>query len=260
MEKDLNAALGFITKTSKVTNVEDLNRTALMKWNKDPLADSVEKLSKLLHSNIELCKAAASKIDEMKSEQIASQNRIIAIQENQLDAVQNTVKSEMRTWSEVVKENCEKAPSVKCVKKAIKSVVDESDRSKSFMIYGTQDKEEDYPQDKVNGLFDILNEEEKHVVLSSRRLGAFKQASSRPIKVTLGSADSVKQVLSKAKALKTVSDDFKQWRNVYLAPDRSREERLIHKKLVSNMKHLIATEPTKHHFIKGGAIMSVERK
>jgi hypothetical protein len=62
--------------------------------------------------------------------------------------------------------------------KAIKSVVDESDRSKSFMIYGTQDNEDDNPQDKANGLFEILNEEEKHVVLSSRRLGVFKQASS----------------------------------------------------------------------------------
>ena len=42
-------------------------------------------------------------------------------------------------------------------------MVDESNRSKSFIIYGTQDNEDDYPQDKVNGLFDILNEEKKHV-------------------------------------------------------------------------------------------------
>jgi hypothetical protein len=54
----------------------------------------------------------------MKSEQIVSQNRIIAIRENQLDAVQNTVLSEMRIWSEVLKEKCEKAPSVKFVKKS----------------------------------------------------------------------------------------------------------------------------------------------
>jgi hypothetical protein len=70
----------------------------------------------------------------------------------------------------------------------------------------------------------------------------------------------VKHVLSKAKLLKTLGDDFKQWRNVYLAPDRNREERLVHKKLVAEMKQRITTEPNKHHFIRGGVIISVERK
>ena len=229
MEKDLNTALNLIMKTSKVDNVDNLNRTILMKWNKDPLAEWVEKLSKLLNSNIGLCKAAASKIDKLQSEQIASQKELITIQQNKLDAVQDTVKTEMKSWSDIVKKNCDTAPSVKIVKKAIKSVVDESDRSKSFMIYGSQDNENDYPSDKVDGLFIAMEEDDKHQVLSSRRLGAFKKDSSRPIKVTLASADSVKQVLSKAKTLKTVGDDPKQWRNVYLAPDRSREERLVHK-------------------------------
>ena len=41
MEKDLNTALHAITKTSKVDNVDNLNRTVLMKWNKDPLAVTV---------------------------------------------------------------------------------------------------------------------------------------------------------------------------------------------------------------------------
>ena len=256
----MNTVLNLITKTSKVENVENLNRTVLMKCNKDPLADWVEKLSKLLNSNIELCRAAVSKVDKLQSEQIASQNKLIALQEKKLDAVQNTVKTEMKTWSEIVKKNCGTGPSVKVVKKAVQSVVDEGDRSKSFIIYGSKDNENDFPSDKVDGIFQALEEEDNHQVLSSRRLGAFKKGSCRPIKVTLASADSVKQVLSKAKTLKTVSDDLSQWRNVYLAPDRSREERLIHKKLVADMKQLITTEPSKHHFIRGGAIISVQRK
>ena len=260
MEMDLNAALNMIMKTSKVDTVENLNHTALMKWNKDPLADWVEKLSKLLSDNIGLCKTAASKIDKLQSEQIASQSKLIAIQQDKLDAVQDTVKTEMKSWSDIVKKNCDTTPSVKIVKRAVKSVVDESDRSKSFIIYGSQDNENDYPSDTVDGLFMTLDEEEKHQVLSTRRLGAFKKESCRPIKVTLASSDSVKQVLSKAKLLKTLGDNFKQWRNVYLAPDRNREERLVHKKLVAEMKQRITTEANKHHFIRGGVIISVERK
>jgi hypothetical protein len=104
-----------------------------------------------------------------------------------------------------------------------------------------------------------LDEEEKHQVLSSRRLGMFKKDSCRPIKVTLASTDSVKQVLSKARTLKTVQDDRAEWRKIYIAPNRIREERLTHKKLVAEMKQLIVNEPSKHHFIRAGAIISVQR-
>jgi hypothetical protein len=38
LEKDLNTVLNLITKTSKVENVINLNRTVLMECNKDPLA------------------------------------------------------------------------------------------------------------------------------------------------------------------------------------------------------------------------------
>ena len=76
-------------------------------------------------------------------------------------------------------------------------------------------------------------------MLSSRRLGMFKKDSSRLIKVTLASTDSMKQVLSEATTLKTVRDDRAEWRKIYLAPDRNREERLTHEKLVAEMKQLL---------------------
>ena len=144
-------------------------------------------------------------------------------------------------------------------------MVDESDRNRSFIIYGVKDSEKDYPSDKATELFQVLDEEEVHKVLSTTRLGAFQKENCRPIKVTLASADSVKQILSKAKMLKTVGlgDDDKEWKkewkNHYLAPDRNREERLKHKKLVMDMKQLIKSEPNKQNFIRGGAIISVTR-
>ena len=80
IEKDLNAAFNLVIKTAKVDSVEELNHNALMKVNKDPLADCVEKLAKLLKTNIELCQSAAEKIDRLQSDNLQNQSKLIALQ------------------------------------------------------------------------------------------------------------------------------------------------------------------------------------
>ena len=263
IEKDLNAAFSFVLKSAKVNNDEELNHTSLMKMNKDPLANCVEKLFKLLKSNVELCKSAAGKIDQLQANCLDSKTALIALQQDKLDAVQNTVQKEMKSWSEIVQKNCEKpsAPSVKSVQQVVKSFVDENDRSRSLIIYGATEQEGEHTPDIVADLLLSVNEEDKHQILGSRRLGVIKPDSDsiRPIKVTFGSSDSVKQVLSKAKTLKKLEGSYKVFSNVYLAPDRSREERTEHRKLVEEIKNLISKEPSKHHYIRNGKIMSVTR-
>ena len=113
----------------------------------------------------------------------------------------------------------------------------------------------------VDDLLLAINEEKKHQVLGSLRLGTIKKDSDsvRPIKVTLGSADSVKEILSKAKTLKTLYGSNEMFSKMYLAPDRSQEERIEHRKLVEEMKLLISKEPNKHHCIRNGKIVSVLR-
>ena len=263
IENDLSAALSFVLKSAKIDNDGDLNHTSLMKMNKDPLANCVEKLFRLLKSNLELCKSAAGKIDRLQADCIQSKTELIALQQGKLDAVQSTVKKEMRSWSEIVQKNSEKSSvqSVHNVKQVVKSFVDESDRSRSFIIYGAAEEEGEHTPDIVNDLLLSVNEEDKHQVLGSRRLGVIKPDSDsiRPIKVTLGSSDSVKQVLSKAKSLKNLKGSYQVFSKVYLSPDRSREERTKHRKLVEEMKLLISKEPSKHHYIRNGEIVSVLR-
>ena len=79
----------------------------------------------------------------------------------------------------------------------------------------------------------------------------------RPIKVTVASPEIVNQVLSSASKLKKGSED---WRSVYLAPDRSKDERLAHQKLVKELKEKIANEPDdKYHYIRDGKILTIDK-
>ena len=78
--------------------------------------------------------------------------------------------------------------------------------------------------------------------------------SVRPIKVTLGSADCVKQLLSKAKTLKSLYGSCAVFSKVYLAPDGSQEEWAEHRKFVEEMKLLVTNEPSKHHMDNGKII------
>ena len=54
---------------------------------------------------LRICNSAAAKIDELKSEKFADKKASIKCQQRQLDSVKSTVKTKMKTWSEIVKTN-----------------------------------------------------------------------------------------------------------------------------------------------------------
>ena len=70
-----------VLKAVNVSTTSELNETVMMqKLNKNPLAKFVETLlTNLIEKNIELCKSAAGKIDQLKSEKIADQKLLIEI-------------------------------------------------------------------------------------------------------------------------------------------------------------------------------------
>ena len=253
-----------VLKAAKAVSVEELDHSALMRVNKDPLAKFVESLSKVLKNNIELCKAAAGKIDEMKSEQILNQKRFIELQEEKLESVKTTVKTEVKSWSEILKKNCGPTPTLKSVKQAVKSVVDENDRTKNIIVYGTKEGDglHNNDADIVDDLFCVLNEFPKPAVLGTSRLGFAEpgeENNMRPMKVTLANSDVVKQVLSKAHKLKKGVGSDRIWNNVYIAPDRTREERACRRKLVTELKEVIKKDPEKYHYIRDNKIVSVDK-
>ena len=75
-------------------------------------------------------------------------------------------------------------------------------------------------------------------------------------KVILKSAHDARQILQNAKKLKKCD----KRRSVYLAPDRTREEREEHSKLVSEMKKMIEKDPNKYFYIRNSKICSTDRR
>ena len=104
MENEMKSEIQKVLKAVNVSTTSELNETVMMqKLNKNPLAKFVETLTNLIEKNIELCKSAAGKIDQLKSEKIADQKLLIEIQQGQINSVQDTVKSEMKTWADIAK-------------------------------------------------------------------------------------------------------------------------------------------------------------
>ena len=86
---------------------------------------------------------------------------------------------------------------------------------------------------------DCLNVE----VQSCSRIGMWKSDKIRPIKVQLRTSSDVDLLLRRACKLKS-SEEFS---GVYLAPDRTLEQRAARNKLVQHMKELIIKDSSKHY-------------
>jgi len=239
-----------------IEKFEELNHAALMKCNKDTMAKLIENLTKSLISNIVLCKSAAGTIDYVKSE-------LIKVQREQLKSVQETVqteiKTEMKTWSEIARKNCDnKAPTLKTVKKAVQSAVQDDARSRNFIVHGVPEDYSTCPADLADEVLDKILQHNNHSdIVAAYRIGVKKREDGRPrpIKVTMNSNESVKEALSRANHLKkSLCTTYHSW---FVAPDRNREEQATHKKLVAQLKEKISAEPSKYHYIKDGKVLSV---
>ena len=264
LEKQLNKTKQKVLKTVKILSGAELNHTALMKLNKDPLATLVEDLFKLFDSNLELCKSAASKVDELKSEKLASQKQLLQAREDQLNSMQNVVKTEIKSWADVVKNsgnNQESTVSTETVKEAVKSVNAEELRSKNLIIYNVSEATEARQlRQLVAEVVVQTNTEQEVAVPDHTRINRMGTRSSnsrrpRPIKVELRSSEEVQKVLRNSYKL----NETPVYQHIYVAPDRTREERMAHSKLVTEMKELISSDPSKHYFIRNGKVNSVDK-
>ena len=74
-EKNMKATLQQLLKDTKTTAVVELNHSTLMKLNKDALVNYVKNFGILVNGNIDLCKLAACKVDQLKFEQINNQKK-----------------------------------------------------------------------------------------------------------------------------------------------------------------------------------------
>ena len=265
IEYDLEKSL---LQTVKVKRVEDLSQQLLKQSNKDVLIRLISTLSGALSSSQKLLNTAAVKVEVLKSENILCQkellnakNEILSCKNEQLSAVKTTVASEMKIWSDVVKENCTKSSPVthKKIKEAVKSAVSEEDRLLNVMVFGLNELEEDDVHEAEDeGLVEEMMEQLNiwpQLVDQIERIGERKEGHVRPMKLRMKRKENVLDVLGRSRKLK----DSERYSSVFLAPDRTRDERSSHKKLVEELKRKRTEFPDSVFFIRGNQICTKPR-
>ena len=143
-----------------------------------------------------------------------------------------------------------KKPVMRTIRRAVEEVKAEY-RSKNLIVFGMKETDREVTGEKVDELFEQLGTKPRH---ESVRIGVKKDVADnpRPIKVSLTSSTYVHQILQAARGLKT-SEAFK---NVFVCPDRTIDERKARKGAVTELKQKQLAEPTKKHYIRGGKVIT----
>ena len=254
---------GLLLSTLHIRELSDIKRTGLKAANKDIAVDLAINLASLLDRSGQLLRSASADLDCLKREQLESQCKLLKVQDElsvkksaQLDAVKNTVEEKMSSWAAVVKKNSgTNKVSQKEVKKAVKCAINESDREYNAVMFNVEEqKEEDASENyDADTALDIMNSAGLDAVegeYTTERIGTLDNEKNRPLKVKFDFKSTAFSLLAKAKNLK----DSEEYGQVFIVPDRSREERIEHRKLVEQLKLIRTQNPEKRCYIWNKAI------
>ena len=203
-----------------------------------------------------------AQIIELQSEISTLKDSIIgmkdAMLESSVSAVKTVVKEEMQSYSSVlqtaataVKETCVSALAPNRIRTAISRAAE--DRSTNLIVYGLGETTTTTDKDKVKGLFETLSE--APVLVSVERLGKGRGEGVRPIRVVLRTREVARTILGKSVQLK----DSEVYQRVFIAPDRTFEERAERRELVSKLKERKELEPEKAWRIRGNSVVETEK-
>ena len=274
-------ASSFLTNTLSLVNLQfvgaltDKTFANHSKITKDTLSKVLCNALKIVDCQSKYIENLENQAHKLKSEVIVNQGTVIDLQKdlivakdqqlNDLKAtvvasVEDTVKSELKSYSDAVK-TVSSTPGVivdrKTLTSVVQDVVSEEDRSRNIIMFGLKEA----PNEKIDETVSkVLLELGEKPTFEASRIGAKSSKDAkkpiRPVKVTLASSTIVKQILGRARALRH-SELFKE---VFISPDRSVEQRQQQKQLVLELKKKVDEEPNKRHYIKGGLLYSVDKQ
>ena len=258
LSKRARKALEEESKTDKDASVCS-NRSE----SSEKLMDHLDHVRDRLDNANDLLLKRDAMVIELQSEISTLKDTIISMKDTMLEssvsAVQTVVKEEIQSYSSVlqnaaaaVKNTCVSALAPNKIRTAITRATE--DRSTNLIVYGLHETATSSDSDKVKGLFETLSE--APVVTKVERLGRGSASGEgvRPIRVVLRSREVVRTILGKSAQLK----DSEDYREVYIAPDRTFEERSERRELVSKLKEKREQEPEKGWKIKGNSIVESE--
>ena len=220
-------------------------------------------------------KQMKAELSSTKSQLIENQKWVISLQEqiidskdSQLEAVKTVVetsvesnlKEQFKSYSAAAAENvmvCQAdtdgLSNPATLRKVVKSVVQEEDRSKNVIIFGLQERKGENIKERVEEVFQDIGLKPKLQAVRVGKVG--KETTKRPVKVSLSSSSLVYEALRQARRLRH-SEKFSK---VFVRPDRSVEERAQDKVLVQDLLKKREAEPNKLHYIRSGTVHSRDK-
>jgi hypothetical protein len=96
LQMEMEAVSLNILTEGKVSRLSELVVSSLAKSKKDILADIILNLVQVFKKNMNLCKIAAEKIDDLKTEQIDQQKKLLALQNSKMNSMQTAVTSDLK--------------------------------------------------------------------------------------------------------------------------------------------------------------------
>ena len=199
---------------------------------------------------------------ELKSNLIARHYHVIEAQKELIEAknsqlqelldsvvssVGKTVQNQLQSYSDAVQVHAARNGSrdvlnLSVLKTVVKKVVTKEDKSRDLIIHGLAEDEEEQTGEKVKAVFSQLSEKPK---FEANRNGKVGQHRPQPVKVSVSNSSVVTQTLTKCRNLINI-DRFK---DVFISPDRTKEELDEHRNLVKRLKLKRTAEPDKHYSI-----------
>ena len=204
---------------------------------------------------------AKCKIKKLQEEKIYDQKEVIDLQKEliskkneQLSLVNKTVEKEVKSFSSFLQQSCSTALSPKNIATAVKNISKEEDRTKEIEVFGVAEEHSESPSSKVTEILKQMDKKPR--IAGCKRIGQRITGKSRPIifNVTVKSTDIVYKILRRAKRLKDI-DGFK---TVYIAPNRTPEERVSRQKLVTELKKIRSENLDCRYFIRKDGIVKAE--
>ena len=252
---------------SKKIKLEQINYKNI---SREVLAGNLVAMYNQLITNIKIMGRSSNEVEtHMKKENDnlstikMLQNDLIVKDTNQIDAFQecvekqlkNTLKTELKSYSDATKQNLGESLTIRNIKTAVKDVVknvaENNDRSRNLIIFGLNEETNENVSRKVSDVFQALGQKPH---FEATRFG--KDEDKRPIKVKFDRSETVYELLRTAKKLK-LTTSYKQ---VYLSADRTPDQRVAQKKLVEELKEKVRENPEQHYYVKGGKVLCQPQK
>ena len=235
-ERNSEILMRFVMERTGCPDLSALTEEKLSVVKSEDLPRLILSFISVLGDGINASRSAAATIEKLKADNISKDCRVTKLQEEL-----NVSKSEGLSKS--------------VLRGIYTDVVREEERKKNVILFGISENEEDADlSTKIEAVLESACGENKPQVKRFCRVGKGRSGANRPVKVCFDSRDAAQITVNHAKELKKSG----QYNQVFIAPDRSPEERTERRKLVGLLRKRIKDEPGKFHYIRKGEVCSRE--